>query len=440
MIALRPKLLCALGALTALLGAAPVAPVTPAARYPVALSRTAGGAPFVQEIDADAPLAGVQIFVAAGSSREPAGQSGVAALVAECVLRTPVSGIALKDALAASGGSITYAVDGFSTHYYIESRPAALAGLVTTFGRALSAPDFSAATLAAARTTLEGRIAESERSALSVGIAMIRRAYYSTGSGSALGSATTLAALGERGASAFYRSGYVRSALRVSAAGASAPAIDAALQKVATALPERALGPPGERLRPVSADGRRIVAHRDVGAPWIAVGFTAPPPNDPDFGAMLVLQMLLADAFERSSTTTLGFVERSVGAFYFYDSTPATVIVYVNGTLVDPSTALQEVLTVSKSLGSKPLGPGPLAHFKMRAEGQFLSDSVSLGDRSYLLGTLSEQGLGADPLNAALNELRATTPADIERAAKRYLQRYVVALVLPRQGPPAPRS
>jgi predicted Zn-dependent peptidase len=82
----------------------------------------------------------------------------------------------------------------------------------------------------------------------------------------------------------------------------------------------------------------------------------------------------------------------------------------------------------------KPLGADALKRFKAAAEGQFLTDSVNLSDRSYLLGTLSAQGLGPDSINGALAALENTTPLDVQRVAKKYLQRYIVALVLPRQN------
>jgi predicted Zn-dependent peptidase len=148
---------------------------------------------------------------------------------------------------------------------------------------------------------------------------------------------------------------------------------------------------------------------------------------------MLVLESLLSDAFERTSATTLGFLEKSVGAFYLYDSTPASLVVYVNGTQTDPTMALRELLVVSRTLSVKPLGATALHHFKTAAEGQFITDSVSLADRAYLLGTFASQGLGSDSINAALSALEATTASDVQRVAKAYLQRYIVALVLPRQ-------
>jgi len=57
-----------------------------------------------------------------------------------------------------------------------------------------------------------------------------------------------------------------------------------------------------------------------------------------------------------------------------------------------------------------------------------------LADRSYLLGAFSSQGLGSDSINAALTALQNTTAADVRRVARNYLQRYIVALVLPRQS------
>jgi len=427
----------ACAALLTMTAAAPTAPP----RYPHAVATDLGGTTFALETDAGAAVSGVQIFVAAGLDRESTATSGVAALTAESILRTPVTPdgatipMALKDAIASRGGTITYTVDGRSVHYYLEGRSARLAALVTLFGKALLAPDFSPQTLAAARTALAARIAELESNALNVGIQMFRRSYYTGGTAQpALGNATSIAAISSADVAAFYHANYRRAALSASAAGGVAPGLGDALAAIATGLPEGAAPAVEEKARAIPAQAPRIVTHRDIAAPWVVVGFAAPAPGSRDFGAMLVLESLLSDAFERNSATTLGFVERSVGAFYLYDSTPASLVVYVNGTEVDPSLALRELLVVAKSLSLKPLGEEPLRHFKTAAEGQFLADSVSLADRAYLLGSFGAQGLGTDSINGALDALERTTPADVQRVAKAYLQRYIVALVLPRDG------
>jgi predicted Zn-dependent peptidase len=427
----------ACAALVTMTAAAPTAPP----RYPQALAANPGGTTLAFETDAGAAVSGVQIFIAAGLDRETTATSGVSALVAESIERTAVTPegatapLPLKDAIAARGGTLTYTVDGRSVHYYLEARTEKLAGLVALFGKALLAPDFSPHTLAAARAALGARIADLESSALSVGIQMFRRSYYSGGTAQpALGNTASIAALSSADVAAFYQANYRRAGLNASAVGGLAPGLGEALATIATGLPAGAAPAVEEKARSIPAQAPRIVAHRDIAAPWVVVGFAAPAPASHDFGAMLVLEALLSDAFERSSATTLGFVERSVGAFYLYDSTPASLVVYVNGTEVDPSLALRELLVVAKSLSLKPLGEGPLRHFKTAAEGQFVADSVSLSDRAYLLGSFGAQGLGTDSINAALDALESTTPADVQRVAKAYLQRYIVALVLPRDG------
>jgi predicted Zn-dependent peptidase len=432
--------LIASGAFVGLIGAAPQNPI-PSARYPAASATTIGPVRLTSETDPGAYIGGVQIFVAAGLDREPATQSGASALVADCILRTPVAldptavKVPLRDAIAALGASITYTVDGRSVHYYIEARGETLASAVALFSQAVLQPDFSLATLDAARASLTARSQEAEGSALTVAIEMFRRSYYAGSTGlPALGSASTIASLNTADLRAFYAATYRRSAISASAVGNVVPEVGANVARLAGALPDMPIAAVSSRAKPIPATAPKIIAHRDVGAPWIVVGFAAPDPSSADFGGMLVLESLLSTAFERDSSTTLGFAEKSVGAFYLYDSTPASLVFYVNGAQVEPSLALRELLLVSKTLSVKPLGAAALERYKTAAIGHFLTDSTSISDRSYLLGTFASQGLGTDAMNAALAALQRTTSADVERVSKRYLQRYIVALVLPRQA------
>jgi predicted Zn-dependent peptidase len=427
-------------ALAALLGAAGVpspsaAPLSPdASRYPTASLTDLGATKVLFENDVDSAITGVQIFIAAGLDRETPANNGVSALVAECILRTPVDGVPLRDAIAQNGGSLSYTVDGRSVHYYIEGRSEHVGDLVALFAKAAIAPDFTPATIEPARAALAARQTQFENNALSVGIQMFRRTYYATGAGGpALGNSATSAGISGADIAAFYHATYKREGLMASVVGLQTPVLGAALKSLASGLADGPVLAVNERAHAIPALAPRIVAHREIPAPWVVVGYAAPAPGSRDFGAMLVLESLLSDAFARASTTSLGFVEKPIGAVYLYDSTPASLVVYVNGTQVDPSLALREVVVVTRSLSLKPLGSAALRRFKTAAEGQFISDSVNLSDRSYLLGTFASQGLGNDSINAALAALERTTASDVRRVAKNYLQRYIVALVLPRQ-------
>lgn len=419
---------------------APAAPQTEGAlRYPTPTATMLGPTRLLGEADFGVPLSGVAVFVAAGVDREPNRRNGVAALVAECILRTPVDRMPLRDAVAARGGAVTETVDSRSVRFYLQGRSDDLPAAVALLGKALGAPDFSAAAVVAARTALTAQIGDNQASALAVGIQMFRQAYDPSGAGlPALGTVGGLAQLGPDDLTAFYRATYERRAVSASAVGSASPRLGAALQRLTEGLRDGPVVTVGERVNPISGGSTRIVAHRDVAAPWVILGFGAPAPGSSDFGAMLVMESLLGHAFNRRSTTTLSYVEKPVGAAYLYDAVPAGMVVYVDGALGDPSLGLRVVLVAARSLAVKKVDAATFARLRTAAEGQFLADSLELSERAYLLGTLSSQGLGDDPINAALAAIERTTPADLQRVAKRYLQHYIVALVLPRDHPAPP--
>jgi predicted Zn-dependent peptidase len=223
--------------------------------------------------------------------------------------------------------------------------------------------------------------------------------------------------------------------MQISAAGAVPPAFLAGAAELARVLPEGRVEPLSRAVKALSANnGTRIVAQRDVGAPFLVMGFAAPSPADRDFGAMLVLESLLAQSFDRSATTTPTLVQRTVSAFYLYDSEPASFVVFVNGSRVEPTLALREISLVTEALAEKPIQNDSLERFKAAATGALLSDTLTLADRSYLIGTLRQEGLPGDALNATLAVLNKTTAVDVQRVAKAYLQKYIVAIVLPRNA------
>lgn len=435
------KVLYAAVLAVALLAATPANATVASGRYPATATSTVGGLRIVSEPDDDAVLSGVQIFVAAGLERQTASTNGAAALTAECVIRTPADAggapLPLRDAVEEMGGSLGYTIDESTVHYYLEARPERMPQLLDMLSKALAHPDLSADAVRAARGWLTGRIAESEKNPLRVGVQMFKESFLQAGAAFPdFGTAASLGALTPSSLRAFHAATYVRGGLSASAVGRVTPDVTAAIEALAQAMPAGSVAPVTARAKPLSSNPTRIVAQRDVGRPFVVVGFSAPSPGSRDFGAMLLLEALLSNAFERNSATTLSLGQRSVGAFYLYDSVPASLVVYVNGgTGVDPSIALREILVVSKSLAGKPMGADALRRFKTAAEGTFVTNATSLSDRSFLIGAFASEGLGDRSINGALDAIEHATSADVQRAAKAYLQKYIVAVVLPRQTP-----
>jgi predicted Zn-dependent peptidase len=411
-----------------------------ALRYPPTATAVVGGMRIVSQPDDDALLSGIQVFVAGGLAHETPATNGAAALLAECILRTPASSNGatggLRDVIAQTGGTINYTVEDTTVHYYIEARPERAPEVVALFARALSQPDLSPATVAAARSGLQSRVGEGERNPLRVGVEMFKESFLEAGSAFPdYGTVSSLSALGPAALRAFYDTNYRRAALTASVVGKVTPELTSALGGLAQALPAGPATAVNLKAKPLPVTPTRIIAERDVGKPFVVVGFAAPAPGARDFGAMLMVESMLSDAFKGSGATTISPAERPVGAFYLYQSAPASLVVYVNGgSGVDPDLALRDVLLITKALAAKRMDADTLKTLKDATAGEFVTDATSLSDRSYLIGTFADGQLAQTSINGALQAIEGTTSADLQRAAKDYLQRYIVALVLPRRS------
>jgi hypothetical protein len=142
----------------------------------------------------------------------------------------------------------------------------------------------------------------------------------------------------------------------------------------------------------LQSSSRQLIARRDVPVPWLVAQYPAPDLRSKDFGAMMILtafmQRTLADVSEVPGLATKSGASRGVGAYYNFDTQPANVIIYVDGGLGDPTRTFATALTVVNVLGQ-----------------------------------------------AKLKEMNATTGADLQRVASRYLALPTIALVLPRSQP-----
>ncbi|MFN2448871.1 MAG: M16 family metallopeptidase [Candidatus Baltobacteraceae bacterium] len=389
---------------------------------------------FVQQPDAAADLIGTQVLLQAGLDREAPSQNGLAALTAQTILRTPVSNIPLEDAVKAAGGSVSFVMAPGRVRFYLEGPASRYAVLQQLFSTALAHPDFTPSTVVAARVQLNKKIAADQRSPLRVGIEMLDRAFYQNSDAGLprYGISETLAGFTAADVQAFYAAHYragdalVSSAGNTAAAGVSPAAIVQALPAgTSTAIVVRAAALP--------STSRQLVARRDVPVPWLVAQYAAPAAGSKDFGAMLILtefmQRTLSDVSDVPAIATRSAAESGVGAYYNFDSSPANVIVYVDGGLGDPVRTFSMALGVVGVLGHAKLG-GDIAELKNFAAGRLLVDSQTVEQRAYLAALFARSGGNAQA--QILKAIDATKAADLQRVAARYLNAPAIALVLPR--------
>lgn len=402
-----------------------------------ALPAHAAGPLVLEQPDASADLAGTEVLLQAGLDRQTTKQNGLAALVAQAILRTPVlGGAALEDAVAAGGGSVTYSVDPRGVRFYIEGLNKNYATLLDLFHGALSNPDFSNATLNSARAALRAKIVQSQKAPLTVGIDMLNRAFYEDSAGMPpYGLPATLAGFAPDDARAFYAQHYRRGDAVVSAVGNLTGISSASLGSLVNGLPEGSSSPAKVTMGKLPSSTRELLARRDVTVPWLVAQYPAPDLQSKDFGAMLILtsfmQRTLADVSEVPAIATRSAAQRGVGAYYNFDARPANVIIYVDGGLGDPTRTFATALTVVNVLGHAKLG-GDLNDMKSYAAGRLLEDTVTLQDRAWFAAVFASRGESGDYFSRAIKAINATTSADLQRVASRYLGAPTIALVLPR--------
>ncbi len=427
-----------LGALlsAALAGPAFAAPLPgpPAAGGP-ALSDAGGGARAVVASDEGALVAGVELTIDAGLDRETDAQNGLAALVAESVLQTPTapSGPRLIDAVDARGGSIRYAVGAQNVRFYLEGTPAAIAAAAPLVAAALARPAFDAATLAAARESLGDRIRDDESDARVVGRAMLRASFYRGAAGfPPYGTPGSLTAFSAADAQAFHAAWYRRGGALAVEAGRTGEGTARAASALLGALPAGTAQAATIGMKPFGAQPRRIVTQRDVGAPYVVLGFAAPAMGSADFAPALVLRALLRGVLERPSASTTSPLLRPSGTFYGYDADPAQLVVWINGARLDPEIGVAAIDTVVKAAAEKPVTAQVLDRYKTAARGEWILEAVSVDERAAAIANAVTRGLGPDGTDDVTAAIGRVTSADLQRVAKTYFQKFDIALILPR--------
>lgn len=409
-------------------------------RLPVPQVQSYRSASIVLAADATARLSGAQIFIRAGLDRQTSAQNGLAALVAQSILLTPVrpSNLGLRDAVAAQGGSVDFVIDGGFVRFYLEGIAGAFErALVPLFATALAHPNFEPVMLAQARAELDAKIADDQKIPLTVGLEMLNASFF-TGSNAGLppyGLPGTLAQQSGTDAARFYAANYRSGGAVVSAVGAFANGGSQSLRSIVDALAPGSSDPVPVRIPALRGSARRLVTHRDIAVPWVVAQFPAPPLTSPDFGAMLVLASFLErttqDVAANPTITSARFAERAVGSFYNFDERPASVVLYINGGLGDPTRPLSTALSVMQIFANSKLA-GDIGKMKTIAAGSYLEGASSLEDRAWLAGVFVSQGLTPDYAAHALQAIADVRAADLQRVARGYLANPTLAVVLPR--------
>lgn len=397
-----------------------------------------GGVTLITQQDAAAPLLHVVYVVRAGLDRQSLAQNGLAALTAQTIVSTPVNGVALGDAIAAAGGSLTFTVDPHDVRFEIEALPDDADKVLALARTGISVPAFDPATVRAARTKLIERIAENQQVALQVGLDMLNSTMATSANAGLpeFGLPAALAQLGPDDVKSFFATYYRRGGSYVSAAGRIDGLSAGTLAGFGQTLPDGNTTAISVKLPKLSGASRQLVAQRDISAPWLIAQYPAPLIGSKDFGPMLVLasfmQRTLADMADVPGVVSETYASRAVGAVYQYENAQPDLVLYVNGGIGNPNRSFSTALSIASILATTKL-EGSIDDFKAIASGDFISSTNTLEARAWLAVIYDENGQQPDYLSRTLDAISQTSSADLQRVAREYLSNPTIALVLPRE-------
>jgi predicted Zn-dependent peptidase len=431
----RLLIACAALSALALLGAAPPS-MTLRPFAPATAQRLPNGVIIASQPQYDLPLIGAQVTVPAGLAQQPADKAGVAAIAAALVLVTPVEGsTTLQNAVESTGGEISYTLDPLDTRFYLECRSDDYARLIHDLRIALANPDVSQTELQRAKTL--GSARSMSQNPIETAYAMVRQVNYS-GNGFALpdqGSPLTIAKLSRADVAAFAAMYQRGSGTVVALEGAASQAVvDASAREFGTFPSGAAASAPAAKRIDRT---HQVVAHRSVAAPWIAVAYQAPDQYSADFAAMLVVESLLGgsggiDSFAFSSASPAP--DDYVGAYYEYDASPGSMIVFLGGADSNLDESMRDLETGIARLRGDVLSQALVDEAKRSALGDYYSSATTLSGQAWLLGrsVSSPEGLAFE--NVLPQRILAVKAQDIQRVARRYLTKETIAIVLPAEG------
>jgi predicted Zn-dependent peptidase len=425
----------------ALMGASPAVPAT---TFPTATQEHLQNGVALVSASTGGVLVGASITVPAGLVHQSASNSGVADVAARLVLSTPIEGgVSLSDSATTRGATLTFTLDPNDTRFYLEAPKAQFPALLHDLVSALTAPDLS--NLAAARAAAITAATTENDGPAAAAMSMVRQATYA-GTGYAYPEAGRILSLQSLTAAdvSAWAAGYRHGPGTLVALDGAVddPIVSAAriemtrLGGSAAAAPQPPATDGGVVQAP--ARGNEIVTHRDVAAPWVAVGYRVPDMYSSDFPAMLVIEALLGQggdvhAFSYGSESSLP--DEYVGAFYDYQAQPGLLAIFLNGSDANVDGSVRDLQSAIARLRGSPLPDVIVDHGRRLAVGSYFTGVQGLDDAAWLMGRAAATTDGTAFENLLPIRISQVTAADVQRVARRYLTGEVVGVVLPQTGP-----
>jgi len=380
----------------------------------------------------------LQTFVGTGLASEPRGKEGIASLTQQLLLKgtTSRSEDELFEALENLGAHIGTGVLDDMAHLSLVATADTLDRALPLYLDALLHPAFPAQEVERTKQDFLKEIAASADQNFNVIYDNFKRALYGNHpyGHSALGTEQSIGSIAQSDVVDFYRKNYAPNNMTVVAVGN----FDARQMQ---ALLAQALGglEPGEAAQaaptPAALDApKQVEADKRSNLTWMVVGYPGPSISDPDYPAMKLLNAVLGGG----SSSRLFQVLRdqqglaySTGAFFPSLQQNSHLATYIIALPENAQAAQQGILGILQDIKDNGVEDEELERAKNYVVGNYLIDHETAARRAWYLGWYEMLGAGAAMDEHYPELIRALTSADVQQAATKYLNNYVVSVLGP---------
>jgi len=386
-----------------------------------------------------APVAAVQAWVGVGSADEAAHQAGVAHVV-EHMLFKGSAGYGLGELVRViehGGGEINAWTAFDHTVYHAVLGPGHLDAAIHALGDALIEPLVDPDELAREREVILEEIRQgSDDPARSVAQSLFATAYVAHPyRRPVIGTAGSVARIGERELVEFFRRYYVADNLTLVVAGDVDPErVQRSVERRFRAMPS---GRPVRRawVEPLQTEPRATCAHREVSEAYLAVGFHVPPVRHPDVAALDVAAILLGQSESARFLRVLRDRDQLVTSAYANLHAlrdPGLLVLSATTRPGDVPGSLTALVDHSVALADE-LSSGELDKARIAVESAFVRQLETVQGRARSLGWHAT--VAGDPQfgHVYLDRIRAVRRHDVAGVMRRYLrpEGASVAAILP---------
>jgi zinc protease len=393
------------------------------------------------------PMVSVEVVFRAGGAFEPAGKDGQGTGLANLTASMLDEGAGnmdakqFKEALDAIGARFGAGADKLDSTIHLSTLSEHKDEAFRLMGLALNQPRFAPADVARIKAAIIAGIKQGEENPGVVASKQFMSEVFGDHpyGWQVSGSEKSVAALTDADARNWWKTQYTRANMVVGVVGDITPA-----EAVKMADATLATLPAGTTRNAVTAAPRptqpqRVVIQKDIPQASVMVGHLGLPRDDKDYFAMLVMNEILGGG---ALTSRLGEVVREKHGLV-YDVRSVNMPLPLAGTffvqLQTENAKAQQALTLVKE---------ELERIKAKpVEGQEFSDVIDYLAGSFplridsnakildYLTLMQMENLGPDYLNTWVGKIRAVTPADVQRVAKRLIHEDKMALTIVGDGP-----